>query len=236
MPKETSTAPLAQWYVICLRPLNLHAGVRRAAAKLGARTFALSTLRIVPRAAGDGLVNALACPRVLVTSPAAVRLAQAQRPLIMHPGQLWFAPGTGSASALQRCGIKHVLTPVIGADSAALLAHPQLQEIRGQRIGVISAPGGRGLLEKTLRERGAEVVIAHVYRREQLSLPKTRIAALLALPRASACVSPVRRGAWYSMRPHTRALELVLEPVQALPARLLALFYKQILRSQVKTH
>jgi len=186
MLPESHAMPLSQWYVISLRPQNLHAGVRRAAAALGARTFALSPLRLRMLNAKKNLPEALDCARIVVTSPAAVRMAQAQQSLQAGRGRLWFAIGAGSAAALHRCGIEHVHLPENGADSAALLAHPDLQDIHGQRIGLVTAPGGRGLLATTLRERGAEVVTAHVYRREAVTLAKARLAALRALPSTSA--------------------------------------------------
>lgn len=186
MPQESPASPLAQWYVISLRPQNLHAGVRKAASALGARCFAMSPLRLRPLDAGRDLAQALACPRILATSPAAVRMAHAQHPLDNAKDKTWLTVGRGSARALHRLGIQRVLVPENGADSSALLAHPELQDIHGQRIGLITAPGGRGLLEKTLRERGARLAVAHVYRRETCAFGKARIAALATLPETTA--------------------------------------------------
>ena len=182
MPRASNNEfRLAGWYVISLRPLNQHASVRRAAMRVGARTFALSTLRLRALDPGSSLRAALACPRVIVSSPAAVRLADAQVPISQRRGQRWFALGAGSAAALKRCGIYGVRIPSAGSDSEALLAHPDLQDVRGQDVGLLTAPGGRGLLAKRLRARGAHLRIAEVYRREALAIAPARLRALAAL-------------------------------------------------------
>jgi uroporphyrinogen-III synthase len=49
---------LSGWYVISLRPLGQHGALRQGAARLGARTFALSTLRLAPLAARFALKRA----------------------------------------------------------------------------------------------------------------------------------------------------------------------------------
>src|SRR5918993_5174890 len=57
------TAPLQGWYVISLRPLGRHGGVRAAAARHGARCVAVSTLRIEPLHDPRALTAALAASR-----------------------------------------------------------------------------------------------------------------------------------------------------------------------------
>jgi uroporphyrinogen-III synthase len=186
MSRASKKFPLAGWYVISMRPLGQHGGVRSNAARFGARAFALSTLRLQPIAAMTSLRQALRCPRVVVTSPAAVRAANAQVALRQRPGQHWFALGRGSAAALRRCGISRVLHPERGSDSESLLAHELLNNVRGEKIGLITAPNGRGLLADELQARGADLVVAEVYRREPLPLPPARIRALGALPKSTA--------------------------------------------------
>lgn len=187
MPRASNSEfRLAGWYVISLRPLNQHASVRRAAMREGARTFALSTLRLRALDAGSSLRAALTCPRVIVSSPAAVRLADAQVSISQRRGQRWFALGAGSAAALKRCGIDGVRIPAVGSDSEALLAHPDLLDVRGQAIGLLTAPGGRGLLAGRLLARGAQLRISDVYQREALAIAPARLRALAALPGNSA--------------------------------------------------
>lgn len=185
-PTASSKLVLAGWYVISLRPSGEHAAVRRAAAVLGATTFALSTLRLRALPATADRARALACAWAIATSPAAVRFAFAA-PVPPRPrGQRWFAPGPGTAAALRRHGIAAVEVPDAGHDSTHLLALPALAEVRGRAVGLLTAPGGRDLLAPTLAQRGARVVRADVYRREPRPPSPARLAALAALPRRSA--------------------------------------------------
>jgi len=186
MPRASKKFPLGGWYVISTRPLNQHAGVRRSAAKLGAATFAVSTVKLLPIEAGAQLRQALRCPRVVVTSPAAARFAGAQIALAPRAGQCWFALGPGSAAMLRRCGVERVFLPDLGSDSEALLALEEFRHVRGERIGLITAPGGRGLLASQLQARGASVVVAEVYRRQPQPISAARVRALDALPAKTA--------------------------------------------------
>ncbi len=185
-PSRAPRLPLSEWYVISTRPLHQHGGARAAAARLGAKVFALSTLKLQPLAAGPALRAALACSRVIVSSPAAVRMARPQQALAARRGQQWFALGSGSAAALRRAGIAAVQTPEHGSDSEALLALPALQSLRGEQVGLITAPGGRGLIERQLLARGAQVRKAEVYRREALEIAPARLQALAELGPESA--------------------------------------------------
>lgn len=186
MPQASRKLLLREWYVISTRPLGQHAGVRRSAAALGARVFSLSTLRLQAVNAAAALPRVLRCPRILVTSPAAARFAHAQCPLSQRPGQRWLAIGAGTAAALHRCGIADVLLADSGADSESLLEHPQLRDVAGEPVGLISAPGGRGLLARELQARGARLEIAEVYRRQALVVSAARLRQLDALPATTA--------------------------------------------------
>lgn len=172
------------WYVISLRPLGQHDALRRAAARQGATCFALSTLELQALPARDALANALACPWVIATSPAAARFAATQATLRRRRGQSWFALGRGTAAALRRAGVDEVRTPSRGATSEALLAELPFEQLEAHRIGLITAPGGRGLIAAALARRGIEPVVAQVYRRVERTPPPSRIAALLNLPPA----------------------------------------------------
>ena len=178
----TSTA-LCGCYVISLRPVGGHATVRRAAATLGARTLALSPWKLVARDDRDTrarLRAALAAERVLATSPAAVRAAHALQSLHRRRGQAWLAVGAGTAAALRRAGVDEVAAPV-RMDSEGLLALPGLQRLRGSRVGMLTAPGGRGRIEPALRRRGAQVLRVDVYDRVPVPPAPRALAALRAL-------------------------------------------------------
>jgi uroporphyrinogen-III synthase len=167
MPAPVSSTALRGCYVLSLRPVAQHAPLRRAAAMHGARVLALSPWRLQVRddpASREALRAALACSRILFTSPAAVRAATRMQALHARDGQQWFAVGAGTAATLRRAGIAGVTAPT-RMDSDGLLALPGLQEVRGRDIGLVTAAGGREVIAPTLQQRGALVLRANVYAR-----------------------------------------------------------------------
>ena len=220
-PVETAQ-PLREWYVISLRPQGQHAGMRRAAAKHGARVFALSTLVLQPLPAPLMLKKALACDRVIVTSPVAIQMAHAQQPLQCLPNQRWFVLGKTSANALNRLGIANVVCPAAGANSEALLACPELADIHGAVIGLITAPNGRDLLHQELQRRGAQLLIANVYQRVATPPALARRQALQALPTKTALLVSSAEALtvlWHSLE-NTEKNALRVRPAIAASTRL----------------
>lgn len=172
-----------------LRPRGQHAGLRAAAARNGARLLAVSPIAIAhlddARTRRD-LHAALAADLVLFTSANAVRAAAALGPLKARRGQSWLAVGAGTRRALARAGID-AISPA-RMDSEGLLGLPQLERVRGKRIGLVTAPGGRGVLAPALAARGAKVLRANVYARTAVALSTRQREALDALLRHPARV------------------------------------------------
>jgi uroporphyrinogen-III synthase len=77
------------------------------------------------------------------------------------------AVGRGTAQALRAHGVREVIVPDGDADSEALLALPQLRDVRGWRVIVFRGVGGREQLAQALRARGAQVEYAECYRRSK---------------------------------------------------------------------
>ncbi|WP_411849458.1 uroporphyrinogen-III synthase [Stenotrophomonas sp. LGBM10] len=162
-----------RWTLLSLRPRGQHAPMRRAARALGGATIALSPWALRARtdtATRTALDAALGADRVIFSSPAAVvaaaRLARLDVP---HPGQ-WLAVGSGTAAALHRAGAHDIQAPA-RMDSEGLLALPALAALDGLRAGLVTAPGGRGIIAATLQARGAQLLRADVYLRQPLPLP-----------------------------------------------------------------
>lgn len=175
--------PLEGCYVISLRPVGAHATLRRAAVVRGAKVLALSPWRIETQDDVETrrkLRAALGADIVVATSPAAVRAASALQSLRKRRGQAWCAVGAGTASALRRAGIAGVVSPS-RMDSDGLLALDELRNVRDRDIGLLTAPGGRGVIAPTLRKRGANVLRADVYRRVGIPLSPAALARLRAL-------------------------------------------------------
>ena len=171
------------WYVISLRPQGGHASLRRAAAAQGARLIALSPWKLrlhADDATRTALQAALDAPRVLFTSPAAVRAAAALLKFQPRSDQAWIAVGSGTAQALRRAGVDGVQAPA-RMDSEGLLELPALQQLAGIDVGLVTAPEGRGLLAATLRERGARLLRADVYAREPIALSPSALHKLRTL-------------------------------------------------------
>jgi uroporphyrinogen-III synthase len=185
---------LAVWTVISLRPASQQAAMRRAITARGAHMLGLPALRLAPMEDAAGarraLRAALSCPRVLFTSPAAVRYAAALAPLACGARQRMFALGRGTARALARHGVAATHPAGDAMRSEGLLALPDFAPRSFPReqaaVGLVTAPGGRGLLARALRARGAKLHVAEVYRRLPPRFDRRHRDALLAsrAPRA----------------------------------------------------
>jgi uroporphyrinogen-III synthase len=110
-------------------------------------------------------------------SPAAVKYAFATK-LRLPRGVRVCAIGATTAAALGRHGVRGVVFPRTRQDSEGLLAEPDLNKLRGKRVALVGAPGGRELLMQTLRERRARVTKVDVYRRDPARYTNRQLATL----------------------------------------------------------
>lgn len=227
--------PLAGWSVICLRPASQQAAVRRLVEARGARHVSLPGLRLQAIAAITELQAALACATLVFTSPAAVQfavslapslpaLAPVQRAGVKRAGvkrafdggetvRAVFAVGAGTARALARYGIQAISPPDHAMHSEGLLALPHWQGIAGP-VGLVTAPGGRGVIATGLARRGIEVRRAEVYRRLPPRLDARHRQALMQAPAPRAVLissAEALHGAFDALPPdcRTRMLDAV---------------------------
>ena len=177
--RTTTASTLTDWIVLSLRPRGQHAGLRKAAARLGARVLALSPMVIEARsdvASRTALRDALTADIVLFTSPNAVRAAAALQRIRVARRQTVLAVGDGTRRALRRIGVDAMCPTRM--DSEGLLAMPALREVAGRSVGLVTAPGGRNRIGPTLQARGARMVRADVYQRVPMKIADARWQAL----------------------------------------------------------
>ncbi|MDV3512559.1 uroporphyrinogen-III synthase [Stenotrophomonas sp. C4297] len=168
------------WTFISLRPQGQNSALRRAVAGQGGHVLALPPWRL-QRLNGTPVVHqlqrALNCDRVVFTSPAAVTAAATLLPLAEAQRSPWLTVGEGTARALRAQGVAEVHAPQ-RMDSEGLLALPVLADVRGLRIGLVTAPGGRGLIAAQLQAAGGSIERADVYQRRLLRLSPRTLARL----------------------------------------------------------
>jgi uroporphyrinogen-III synthase len=177
---ESRTRPCLDGATLLItRPAGTGAGFARRIEACGGRSLRLPGLAL---RAIDRDVPALRAIRardfVIFTSPAAVRFAFAANGSQRFRASRVFAIGSGSQRALHRRGIDAAVPE--RSDSEGLLALPALRAVRGQRIVLIGAPGGRDRIAPVLKRRGAEVAAIHVYRRVPPRLTRRHFEALAA--------------------------------------------------------
>lgn len=93
-------------------------------------------------------------------------------------GQRYWAVGASTAAVLAGAGLA-AESPRSDMSSEGLLAMPGLADAQGQRILLIKGEGGRDLLARALRERGAGVDTLCCYRRAPVGHDAGRIRELV---------------------------------------------------------
>jgi len=170
--------------IVITRPVGGGATLARAVAAGGGRPLLLPglALRALATDTARAALDALSRNHIAIfTSPAAVRFAFRFCPSLRVTRGSAFALGAGTARALGRHDIDATI-PESRSDSEGLLALRALSHLRGRRVALIGAPGGRNLVAPTLRRRGATVATIHVYRRAAPRLTQRHFDALDAAP------------------------------------------------------
>ncbi len=171
MPDEYGDKQLEGLRILVTRPRGQARNLCRLIEDAGGRAVAIPAMEIRPvddAAPAEALVdrleefdlavfistNAVDYGHQLVKSrggwPAGLRLA---------------VVGKRSAEALIRHGLYADICPKKVFNSESLLAEEEMWQVAGKKIIIFRGEGGRELLASTLRERGATVSYAEVYRR-----------------------------------------------------------------------
>ncbi|WP_430392346.1 uroporphyrinogen-III synthase [Dyella sp. 20L07] len=179
----TSAPPLHGRTVVITRPAGTGSALARQVRLRGGVPLLLPglALRGIDGAAQvEALKAALADDVLVFISPAAVRFAARLAPLHTHACVM--AVGQGTARALRRQGVSTPLAPHERQDSEGLLDHPALADLRGKRVALIGAAGGRGVLREELTARSASLRELHVYRRTVPRWQRRQLDAVQDLP------------------------------------------------------
>ncbi len=166
--------------IVVTRPRELAEPFARLLERRGARAFVFPAIEIQPLPAPAALAQLADFNIAVFISPSAVRVSL---PAISPwpRGVTAAAVGSGTRRELERAGVAPVIAPSVGADTEALAALPEMEDLRGKRVLIVRGEGGRALLGETLAARGARVEYAECYRRVR---PGTDAAPLLASWRA----------------------------------------------------
>lgn len=164
--------------VLVTRPVHQAGPLCELIEQAGGEAVAFPVLAVEPAGETDSLHHLLEHLNdywlAIFISPNAVRfgIEAAARHGGMPASLLLAAVGEGSRRELeQRLKRSADLVPAERFDSDGLLALPALQHVAGKKIVIFRGSGGRELLAQTLRERGAQVDYAEVYRRMQTRAP-----------------------------------------------------------------
>lgn len=147
--------------ILVTRPREQAERLARLIEQAGGRAHLLPAIEIEDVAPPSALGRLHEFDLAIFVSPTAVAKAMPHVRSVPRAA----AVGSGTRRELEKRGIADVIAPRTGADSEALLAVPELQNVAGKRIAILRGDGGRALLGETLAARGAQVEHLTCYRR-----------------------------------------------------------------------
>lgn len=100
-------------------------------------------------------------PQAVVASVPAIRQTWSTLP----PTVQFAAIGAGTAKSLIAAGYQSAIQPDTEWSSEGLLAMPDFQQVQGMSIAVVRGVGGREMIDRELRLRGAQVLPVIAYQR-----------------------------------------------------------------------
>nr|WP_301334429.1 uroporphyrinogen-III synthase [Solimonas sp. SE-A11] len=179
-------APLAGLGVMVTRPAEQAEPLCRLLQAQGAEVRRLPLLAIEPARAAPALLQlfneARDAQAWIFTSRNAVRCAR-RLDAGRWPTRL-YAVGAATAAALEELGLTATI-PAGLYSGESLLSHPSLLQPTGQRFLLVTGAEGLGTIAAGLRERGATVGVAEVYRRQSVAHAPAQVVEAL---RASAAI------------------------------------------------
>ena len=177
------SGPLSRRYIVITRPREHCAGIAERIRAAGGEPVIFPAIEILPpenTSALDRVIDELDefHLAIFISQTAAAKGHGAVIARRAWPkGMRVAAVGAGTASSLKALGFDAVIAPRGQADSEALAALPEMQELRGKAVVIFRGEGGREWLRAALETRGARVEYAECYRRAR---PAADLAPLIA--------------------------------------------------------
>jgi uroporphyrinogen-III synthase len=187
--------------ILITRPAGRADDLAAAIAAAGGSAVHVPMLAVEPLAADDAqwrraahnLRQLAAYRRVIAISVNAVHyglqcLERVQGSAVVPAGIDWYGIGAATVAEFARWGID-ARGGGSGATSEALLALPELQQVRGESILILRGVGGRETLAGILRKRGARVDYAECYRRAEPRLDPAQQQLLQRADFSAVCIN-----------------------------------------------
>jgi uncharacterized protein HemX/uroporphyrinogen-III synthase len=147
--------------ILVTRPAAQAERLAALLAAAGARPIVFPAIDIEPLAP-SAAPAAEGVDLVVFVSPTAAQIGSAH---FRSAASAVAAVGSGTKRELEAQGFTNVLAPHGAADSEALLALSELQDMAGKRVLIVRGEGGREVLAESLAARGARVDYFECYRR-----------------------------------------------------------------------
>ncbi len=173
-----SEGPLAGFRVLVTRPAHQADELATAIEKAGGEAIRFPVIQIIgrnPEIVAQELASVPNPDIVIFVSRNAVEYGL---PAVRACDAAIAAIGPTTRAAIEASGVAVAISSDRGFDSAQLLAHPALKDVRDKSIIIVRGESGRELLADTLKKRGADVGYLSAYRREIRLAPQDEIDAL----------------------------------------------------------
>lgn len=183
-----NATPLHGRHIVITRPIGQAGKLSNLIEAAGGQAVYFPLIEIAPlndyKAFEDGISHLAQYDWAIFISSNAVQNGMPFVSKLNLPSSLKFAAiGPSTAAELAKFGIQNTLIPEDRFDSESLLAMPEMQAVKNQKVMIFRGVGGREVLADTLKSRGADVSFAECYQRIN---PQKDLSALTALDQKEA--------------------------------------------------
>jgi len=162
-----SDDPLAGYRILVTRPEHQADELVAAIQSAGGEAVRFPVIQIIGRSPNVVAQEFAALPKPDICIFVSRNAVDHGLAVVRDCGAAFTAVGPTSRAAIEAAGTEVTISPDDGYDSEQLLAHPALNDVRGQTVLIIRGESGREHLADTLKSRGADVGYLSTYRREQ---------------------------------------------------------------------